>query len=307
MLTDLPADLTARPLTPDDIDAVVELMRRNEESLFGESFIDRADVSAEWALPTTDLVTGSCGVAADGVLVACAEISRNRGYVTVDRAHTGRGLGTALTRWTERALATRGNATAQQVVLEPDTAAARLLEERGYALSWTSWVLRMDDGHAIAHRALPDGVQVRTFELADAEAVHAVVEDAFSAWIGRERTTLDEWSIENLDREGGDPSHHRVATNDGEVVGASIVHDSDDTAWVYQLAVRGDHRGMGIGQELMAASFEAARARGVARAALGTDSRTGALGLYERLGMRVQATMHVWERPLSPSEPDATS
>lgn len=306
MLTDLSPGLVARPLTVDDIDAVVDLMRRAEESFYGAPFIDHADVAAEWSLPSTDLATGSCAVLTDDVLVACAEVSRNRGYVTVDQAHTGRGIGTALTRWTEQVLQARRSRTAQQVAPEPDTAAAALLSDHGYARSWTSWV-KMSDQDTIAHRFLPDGVRVRTFELADAEAAHAVIEDAFSAWIGRERTTLEEWTIENLRRAGGDPAHHRVAIANGDVVGASIVHDSDDTAWIYQLAVRDDHRGKGIAQELMASSFEAARSRGVPRAALGTDTRTGALGLYERLGMRVRATWHVWEKSLSPRGPDATS
>ena len=76
VLTDLPAGLADRPLTVDDLDAVVDLMRHTEETFYGEPFVDRADVSAEWALPTSDLATGSCGVTADGVLVGCAELSR---------------------------------------------------------------------------------------------------------------------------------------------------------------------------------------------------------------------------------------
>jgi ribosomal protein S18 acetylase RimI-like enzyme len=134
-----------------------------------------------------------------------------------------------------------------------------------------------------------------------------VIEDAFGEWITRDRTTLEEWTVENLQREGGNLAHHRVAVADGEVVGASIVHDSGDTAWVYQLAVHRDFRGRGIAQELLAASFEAARERGVPRAALSTDARTGALGLYEGLGMHVVATWNVWGKQLSPTGPDATS
>ena len=98
-----------------------------------------------------------------------------------------------------------------------------------------------------------------------------------------------------------------VATHDGEIVGVSVVHDCGDASWVHQLAVRRDRRGLGLAQELLAASFEASRGRGRPRSMLGTDSRTGALGLYERLGMRPLATFRVWEKPLSPSARDATS
>jgi mycothiol synthase len=81
-------------------------------------------------------------------------------------------------------------------------------------------------------------------------------------------------------------------------VGACVVHDSETTAWVHQLAVREDHRGHGIGQELLARAFEAGRARGLPVVELSTDTRTGALGLYERLGMRIVVEFTSWRKEL---------
>ena len=71
------------------------------------------------------------------------------------------------------------------------------------------------------------------------------------------------------------------------MIGACIVFDSADEAWVAQLAVAKPHRGRGVAQQLLADTYAAARARGIPHAGLSTDTRTGALDLYLRLGMRV--------------------
>jgi mycothiol synthase len=54
--------------------------------------------------------------------------------------------------------------------------------------------------------------------------------------------------------------------------------------------VRRDRRGLGLARALLAESFGVAREHGAKRSQLSTDSRTGALGLYERVGMVVTST-----------------
>ena len=50
---------------------------------------------------------------------------------------------------------------------------------------------------------------------------------------------------------------------------------------------------------MLADAYAAARARGIRHAGLGTDTRTGALDLYLRLGMRVTFTLNNWQLRLS--------
>ena len=83
------------------------------------------------------------------------------------------------------------------------------------------------------------------------------------------------------------------------MVGAAIVFDAPDEAWVAQLAVAKEHRGRGVAQQLLADAYAAARARGLRHAGLSTDTRTGALDLYLRLGMRVLFTLHNYKLTLS--------
>ncbi|MCW2926312.1 MAG: hypothetical protein JWM86_280, partial [Thermoleophilia bacterium] len=48
-----------------------------------------------------------------------------------------------------------------------------------------------------------------------------------------------------------------------------------------------DQRGLGLAVQLLHEAFDRQHARGRTRAGLSTDSRTGALGLYQRVGMSV--------------------
>ena len=71
------------------------------------------------------------------------------------------------------------------------------------------------------------------------------------------------------------------------MVGVAVVILADDTAFVDRLATRGDHRNRGIAQALLVDAFAQGRAHGATVSELSTDSRTGALGLYEKVGMVV--------------------
>ena len=127
-----------------------------------------------------------------------------------------------------------------------------------------------------------------------------MVRDAFAEWDDTPERTLAGWQAQNLERPNVDPSAFRVATyRGGEVVGCCIVFDSADEAWVSQLAVARPHRGKGIAQQLLADAYAAARDRGLPHAGLSTDTRTGALDLYLRLGMRVHFTLDSYKLTLS--------
>jgi GNAT superfamily N-acetyltransferase len=71
-----------------------------------------------------------------------------------------------------------------------------------------------------------------------------------------------------------------------------LVHDSGnpETGFVQSIGVRRDRRGLGLARALLADAFGNAREAGATRSELNTDTRTGALGLYEHVGMRVRAT-----------------
>lgn len=294
-----PEGLTTRPLTMSDAPAVTALIRACERHFVGEAFLDEGDIVGMWSTPGIDLGVDTIGVFEGEVLIAGGLVD-DRHHLVVDvlPSHLGMGLGTALADWVEHRARTRGLVYGEQQTAVSDEDGTALLTRRGYASTDRDWVLRMDPDTALVHRDLPPDVTIDRFDESDAQAVHAVIEDAFGEWEGRIRRSYDDWRVLMLDREGADPEHFRVAKAGGEVVGAAIVHDSGGTTWIPQLATRADRRGEGIAQELLAQAFQAGRDRGCATGELSTSGRTGALGLYERLGMRVVAEFQTWHLDL---------
>ena len=71
---------------------------------------------------------------------------------------------------------------------------------------------------------------------------------------------------------------------------AMVIGSEDGMLWVDELAVDARQRGQGLARALLADSFAEGRRRGLLRSGLSTDSRTGALGVYQHLGMEVAST-----------------
>ena len=61
-------------------------------------------------------------------------------------------------------------------------------------------------------------------------------------------------------------------------------------AFIARSRPRRTQRGRGLAQALLVDAFAAGREHGAIRSELSTDSRTGALGLYEKVGMVVTST-----------------
>jgi GNAT superfamily N-acetyltransferase len=164
----------------------------------------------------------------------------------------------------------------------------RLLEAFGYHVRWTSWVLHLPEGTAVPARALPPGYVVRQAEPEEYVAFHRVVEDAFLEWSVREREDFADFEAEIIRRPGFAPWQMRVVTEPaGAIVAVAVVQLAEDEAFVSRLATRADQRGRGLAQALLVDCFDQARRHGAVRSGLSTDSRTGALGLYQKVGMTV--------------------
>ncbi len=304
---DLPDPLRHRPLTPADAEEVAALVRAAETADVGEPLTELADVVAEWQRPGFDLATDSVGVHSGGRLVAAAEVFRGRRVeAAVHPDRRGLGVGAALVGWSERVADARGSRLVGQTVPAGGDA-ERLLSALGYTRRWTSWVLALPAGREVPPRDLPGDYALRSFVPGrDDRATWRLVEDAFAEWGDRDPSTFEDWSAATTRRPGFQPGDVRlVTTTGGEHVGACVLHLDGDSGFVHQLAVRGDHRGRGIAQVLLADAFARSRARGAARCELSTDSRTGALGLYERVGMEVTHTWHHLIR--DPGVPAATT
>ncbi|WP_418607792.1 GNAT family N-acetyltransferase [Georgenia sp. SUBG003] len=288
----LPAGLTTRPLAVDDAAGVAAILAAEQQRDLGLVSIEEADVVADWRRPSLDLAARTLAVLDGDELVACAElIGPDRAHAGVAPAHHGRGIGTYLAAWLREKARSVGSPSVGMPVPE-GSPGDRLLESLGYHVRWTSWLLALPEGRAVEPQPLPDGYAVRTARASDHRALWTVVEDSFLEWSVRDRQSFEDFSAQVMGRPGFERWNLRVVEDEvGEVVGAAVVHLSADVGYVDKLAVRRDRRGRGLGRALLADAFVQARRRGATRSELATDSRTGALTLYRRVGMEVTA---VW-------------
>ena len=285
----LTEDLTARPLTPSDARAVFEVMAAQEQHDLGMVEIEEADIVGDWQRPSFDVSASTIGVFDGDRLVAYAEIGGNgRGDAAVHPEYRGRGIGTALAAWTQELARERGDPVFGMSVPRGSPADV-LLESLGYFVRWNSWLLELPEGKQIEAQPLPEGHAIRAAEgEADHCAAWTVIEDAFLEWSERDRRSFEDFCATTLRRPGFEPWNLRIVVDPvGDAVGACFVVTNEGFAYVDQLAVRKDRRGLGLARALLADAFAVAREHGATRCELSTDSRTGALGLYERVGMVV--------------------
>ena len=290
----LPEGLSQRPLDTADAAAVTAVMAAQELQDVGEVFTEEADIIADWQKPSYDVRGNTVGVFESERLVAYAEfVGGDQGYAAVHPAYCGQGIGTELARWMQEKARLAGSSLVGMST-PLGSPGDVLLEQLGYGVRWTSWELTLPEGRRIERQSMPDGYAIRTAVEAEYESVWAVLEDAFLEWSDRERHSFDDFAAGVWLRPGFAPWNLRVAVDpEGVTVGVAFVILSDEgaTAYVQKLAVRKDHRGLGLARALLADAFELGRAHGASTSVLDTDSRTGALGLYEKVGMEVTS---VW-------------
>jgi mycothiol synthase len=235
--------------------------------------------------------------------VAGAEVHKGRAEADVHPDARGLGIGTAILGWTEGRTRKQGGTRVTQTVTDANTAARALFERHGYAVRHTAWILQIAFEDPPPAPDLPDGIRIRTFDPArDARSAYRLIEDAFNEWEDREPQSFEEWEPWLLGHGSFAPAMSPLAFDGDELVGAALSFDYDslaDEGWVQQLATRASHRHAGIARALLQTTFGAFHARGKPRIGLSTDSRTGALSLYERVGMHVRRSYSSFAKDLS--------
>lgn len=292
----LPPGLTARPHVLNDAQAVCDLVAATEVADAGEAAIELEDIQGDWARSSFDLATQSIGVWDGDLLVASGEVFKGRrADAGVHPDHRGRGIGTWLAGWLEETARAGGSRLVGQTV-PGNSNAEEFFRARGYREGWTSWVLQLPAGRAVEPHPLPRGYHVRDFTGGeDGRTAFQLIEDAFAEWPDREPSTYDDWAPRGPLRPGFEPWQIRFVTDaDGVDVGVCYTILAGETGYVDALAVRRDQRGLGLAKTLLADAFSRAREHGATTSELSTDSRTGALGLYEHVGMKVTQTWRHW-------------
>lgn len=289
--------LTTRTVRRSDVSAITALIAACEMANDGVAEVHPTDVEQDLDLAGEgDVIV----VEVPDRLAAWATLADGRAQVDVHPAWRGRGIGSALLAWTEARARAAGMPEVRQVVTNANTGAHLLFEGAGYHVHHTSWILEMQLQDAAPEVALPPGIAIRPYRPADAQVAYRLIEDAFNEWPGREPTEFEGWSAHVLAHAAFAPYLSRLAFDCDELVGAALCldYEGQEEGWVQQLATRATHRHRGIARALLQSVFAAYHETGRRRVGLSTDSRTGALTLYERIGMRVRRTYTSWAKNL---------
>ncbi|MGW3210315.1 GNAT family N-acetyltransferase [Streptomyces sp. NPDC001135] len=298
--TGLPGGYRCRPAAVADAGAIHRLVAACESELDGRAVTGADRITAELTLagvrPESDALLvydGAGGPAGFGW------VRGRRARVQVHPAHQGRGLGAALLAWAEYRAREQGGDRLAQTVSDTDHAAVALLRAFGYSRLVTEWLLEIALPHEPEVPDPPAGITVRPFRHGDEQAAYQLTEDAFDEWQPR-RKSYPEWARRTVERATFLPEASPVALAGDRMVGVVLSLDvpGRDEGYVERVAVRRDHRDRGIARTLLREAFRTFHHRGRPACTLWTHSGTGALSLYERLGMTVRRSSTVYCKAL---------
>jgi len=290
----LPDGLTARPLTATDVDDVIAMINACERHDIGELMWEREDLIADSSSDGFDTEHDWVGVFDGDRCVAWAMVlQQRRTFVDVHPDMRRRGIGTALQDWAVDRVRALGGAYASQTIDDRRTDVVSALQAAGYTPRFTSWVLRMD--HPVPpESAPPDGITLRAFRPADETELLAMFEEAFSEFEDRLPSSAGTWRAMTTRREGFRNEDMIVAVDGERIVGGAFLIRSAGSIWVDKFAVHRDYRHRGIARAMLAAAFARSHELGSSFTELNTDSRTGALSFYERIGMHIRLSYTNW-------------
>ncbi|MEU5046736.1 GNAT family N-acetyltransferase [Streptomyces griseorubiginosus] len=297
----LPVGYHSRPATTSDAPEIHRLVTACELALHGRATTGVDSVAADLGTPAAESPSESVLLHdGAGALAGWARVRGRRATVHVHPAHTGRGLGGLLLAWTEDRARRFGGDRLAQTVPDSDRAAVVLLRSGGYTRLVTEWLLEFAMPSEPDVPEAPAGITVRAFEAGDERSVYQLTEDAFDEWQQR-RKGYAEWARHTVELPAFDPAASPLAFAGDQLVGAVLSLDvpGDDEGYVERVAVRKDQRNRGIARVLLRESFRAFHRQGKRGCTLWTHSDTGALSLYERIGMTVRRSSTVYSKELA--------
>ena len=305
----LPDGYAIRPASIDDLDGVAEMLLADDLADTGQSDFDADFLRDQWSSPGLDLsvdawvVTDPRSTIVGHANVAPEGDGKLKSWGLVHPDHRGRGLGSVLLDRIERRAAERiepGSGSVFTAVTDVDAAGAALVGSRGFERVRSFRHLQLDlDGPSPRSGESPPGIEISGIEPErDLARVHAIFVEAFREEWGYRVIPFEEWSSLEVETTSYDPSLWLLATEGDAAVGALSGVVWGDRGWVGELGVRKPWRGRGIGSALLRRAFATFATRDLPRVMLNVDAAnpTGAVRLYERLGMRTVRGWDVYEK-----------
>jgi mycothiol synthase len=194
-----------------------------------------------------------------------------------------------------------------------DSAAAGVLTTAGFSPVRHFLQMRIDLSEALVAASFwPEDVALREFRTGDDDlGVFDAFRQCFADHWGNADPDPAEWWRENRDdpASGFDPTLWFIAEANHEMcgfaIGREIEEEEHKVGWVSLVGVLPPWRGRGIGEALLRHSLCIFQDRGLSKAALNVDvdNATGALRLYEKVGMTRRPAFTIWSKDLDRTSP----
>jgi mycothiol synthase len=288
----------------EDVPALAAMMEEHALRVLGESDTSEAELREWLAVPQLWMRMAE----RDGRITGYLDVVRqDESHSDVDARGLDRATMEALLEEAQAHVREAGGGRPQVVhgVAQGDDDLARgAYEADDWQLVRSSYRMLIDLGDELPDPAWPDGLTVRNARPEEGERVHEAHMDAFADHWDFRPQSFEQWRPFTIDRDDFDPSLWWLAEDRDELAALALNrwHFSGDPrfGWIEVLGVRPPWRRRGLGAALLRHSFQDFRARGATRVGLGVDAEntTGAVRLYERVGMRVVRRNDIYEKTL---------
>jgi mycothiol synthase len=290
--------MTVRPFTDDDAPAVAALISAEEERLYGRpGRVTGADIlmflhwsKESWVWEEDGRLVAS---ASYGVHGEAADI---RGVV----ADKGRGLGTEIVGRGEAFARAEGASKIFAAAPEPDAEARALFESHGYREVRRFYEMAIELTEEPSEPALPSGLVMDELRDDEYEAFYEALNESFAEHWEWHQTPYEEWLEHRRGQHRDEHGPVWFVVRDGDELAAVTRNDASVAGggYVGAIGVRPAWRGKGLAKALLYRTFAEFWRRGTTRVTLDVDAQnaTGAVALYERVGMHVDTCGVAFEK-----------
>jgi mycothiol synthase len=316
ILKELQAGLSLRPARAEDAAAIAQLVADTDLAEGSSPWVTEQDIRDDLTDPALHLETDTWVVEETGSLVAYGELWEASDpeakamdvQAWVAPSHLGRGIGSIMLDLSEgRALEAASSmgktgALLRNFITARNETAARMLEARGYTVVRHFFHMGIELDPSLEPPPVPDGLTLRSLDRErDRHALFQLIDDAFRPSWGYTEMNFDEFDRRVFQRPDADHELTPVIFDGDDMVAASLNGTKVGKGWVEDLAVKETHRRRGLGELLLRDSFVRFRNKGWKKVGLGVDAAnpTGAVRLYERVGMQIEREFVAYEKELS--------
>jgi mycothiol synthase len=292
--------MNVRPFADEDAPAVAALVSAEEERLYGRpGRIAGADILMFRGYSKEAWVWEEEGtIGASALFGVHGEAAQVHGFV----AAKGRGLGTEILERGEAFGRAEGVEKIITTSAEPNADARALFELRGYREVRRFYEMAIELTEEPSAPALPAGLVVDELRNDEYQAFYDALNEAFAEHWGWHPEPFEKWFERRQGQHRDEHGPIWFVVRDGDELAAVTRNDLAlaGGGYVGAIGVRPAWRGRGLAKALLKRTFAEFWSRGTKRVGLDVDTQnaTGAVALYERVGMHVEACGVAFEKAL---------